>query len=188
EVAYGSWAGLARSYDQAQEGEMHPIIGVINLDAHFDLRRAPVATSGTPFRQIASETISAGRPFRYLCLGVSEFANTQALFHTARSLDSTWVLDRELQYGVPAMLGRFLRSCDQIHLSLDLDVLPAGSMPAVSAPAPLGVPVSVIEEIIEVVRLSGKLAVADIAEFNPAFDPTGNGSRLAARLLLQLAG
>jgi formiminoglutamase len=188
EVAYGSWRGLANAHHQMTATDEIPIIGIINLDAHFDLRRAPIPTSGTPFRQIASETTQAGHSFRYLCLGISEFANTRALFHTAASLEATWVVDQELQHGVPAMLGRFLRGSDQIHLSLDLDVLSAAAMPAVSAPAPLGIPVNVVEEIIEVVRRSGKLAVADIAEFNPTFDHTGNGARLAARLTLQLAG
>ena len=45
EVAYGSYLGWS-----SMAGAEH--WGVVNLDAHFDLRDEPCSTSGTPFRQI----------------------------------------------------------------------------------------------------------------------------------------
>ena len=50
EVAFGTYLGLARISRSAHPGDR---IGILNLDAHFDLRPGPVPSSGTPFRQIA---------------------------------------------------------------------------------------------------------------------------------------
>ena len=72
-----------------------------------------------------------------------------------------------------------------MYLTIDLDVLPAAVMPGVSAPAPYGVPMAVVEEIALRVKASGKLRLADMAEYNPRFDVDGHGAR-AARLAWQL--
>ncbi|MCP1365100.1 arginase family protein, partial [Halomonas sp. BBD48] len=48
EMAYASWSGLAQHL--AARGETAPRIGIINFDAHLDLRDpAHVRSSGTPF-------------------------------------------------------------------------------------------------------------------------------------------
>ena len=73
-----------------------------------------------------------------------------------------------------------------MYLTIDLDVLPAAVMPGVSAPAPYGVPMAVVEEIALRVKASGKLRLADMAEYNPRFDVDGHGARAAARLAWQL--
>lgn len=58
-------------------------VGIINLDAHLDLRFADCASSGTPFRQLALECDAQQRGFHYTCIGVSRAANTQALWDEA---------------------------------------------------------------------------------------------------------
>ena len=68
EVAFGSWSGLAEHLS----GNHAPRIGIVNFDAHFDLRDpAHVHSSGTPFAQIAEQCAARGWPCRYACLGVS---------------------------------------------------------------------------------------------------------------------
>ena len=82
EIAYASFGGLAEHL--SRNAERAPNIGIINLDAHFDLRRDERASSGTPFLQIANECARRRSwAFHHLCLGVSEFANTAALFEQA---------------------------------------------------------------------------------------------------------
>jgi formiminoglutamase len=118
------------------------VIGIINFDAHFDIREAAEATSGTPFAQIAADCASAGRPFHYLCLGVAEPSNTQALFARAGQLGVQWLLDSALHQAGLANAQRtvqdFIDQVDIVYLTIDLDVLPASVMPAVSAPAAMG--------------------------------------------------
>ena len=48
EVAHGSFLGLAA---HAARSAKAPVIGVLNVDAHLDLRTGPRGTSGTPFRR-----------------------------------------------------------------------------------------------------------------------------------------
>jgi len=95
EIAYGSFLGLARHLEGAVRA---PRIGILNLDAHFDLRSAERATSGTPFRQIAHVCESRGWPFHYAVMGISAFANTEALFQAARELGVVWRLDEAMGF------------------------------------------------------------------------------------------
>lgn len=73
-----------------------------------------------------------------------------------------------------------------VYLTIDLDALPAAVMPGVSAPAAFGVPLAVVEALVGEVRRSGKLRVADLAEYNPSYDRDHQGARVAARLAYRL--
>ncbi|TVP44014.1 MAG: formimidoylglutamase [Halomonas sp.] len=190
EVAYGSWLGLAQHL--TDKGEKAPRIGIINFDAHFDLRDpSHVRSSGTPFAQIADECAQRGWPFRYACLGISRAANTRALFNRAAELGVMVREDRDFQpaqlESIRRDLERFMVRCDHLYLTIDLDVLPASEAPGVSAPAARGVSLSVIEPLIEAIRDSGKLRLADLAELNPDHDTDSRTARAAARLVFQLA-
>lgn len=180
EVAYGSHLGIARHV------EANTRVGIINFDAHFDLRDGTQGSSGTPFRQIAEQCAAQQRGFHYLCLGVNEDANTAALFATARELNAEWRLDSDMNsWQIPVLrkqIDDFVAGMDRIHLSIDLDVLPAAVAPGVSAPAARGVGLEVIECLLGNIVDSGKLMLTDIAEYNPNYDVDLRTARLAARL------
>lgn len=190
EVAYGSWLGLAQHL--ADSGEKAPRIGIINVDAHFDLRDpSHVRSSGTPFTQIAEACTQRGWPFRYACLGISRAANTRALFHRASELGVMVREDKDF-YPTNMMrlqrdLERFIARCDHLYLTIDMDALPASEAPGVSAPAARGITLSMLEPLLETVRDSGKLRLADLAELNPDHDIDNRTARAAARLVFQLA-
>ncbi|WP_368541559.1 formimidoylglutamase [Enterobacter soli] len=160
---------------------------IINLDAHLDLRKAERATSGTPFRQLAHYCAAQSREFHYACFGVSRAANTQALWDEAGRLNVTLVEDLDFRRDALPVLEQVLARADGVYLTIDLDVLPAGEMPAVSAPAALGIPALDLLPVIERVCRSGKLRAADLVEFNPHYDRDGQGAKLAARLAWQIA-
>lgn len=187
EIAYGSFLGLARHFGDGFAAR-RPLI--INLDAHFDLRRAPRPNSGTPFRQIAELCTAKGIEFRYLCFGISVLSNTTALFERARKLGVEFWLDEQMRWqdvaALRAALARRLATTDTVYLSIDLDVLPGSVAPGVSAPAPRGVALEIVEDLVDDVIASGKLALADIAELNPAYDRDGQTARIAARLAYKL--
>ena len=191
EIAYGSFGGLARHLAQTSADSTAPRVGVVNLDAHFDLRLAERASSGTPFRQIAEDCAARGWPFSYCCLGVSDFANTAALFERARRLGAVWRRDEEMDLAqrdaTLATLSRFLAGVDHVYLTICLDVLPAAVAPGVSAPAARGVALEVIEPIVDCVTTSDKLRLADVAELNPRFDIDSHTARVAARLVARVA-
>ncbi len=184
EVAFGSWSGLAEHFS----GNHAPKIGIINFDAHFDLRDpAHVQSSGTPFAQIAEQCQARGWPFRYACLGVSRASNTRALFSRAAELDVLVREDREMrEAGLAAIadeLDAFLADCDALYLTIDIDVLPACEAPGVSAPAARGVPLALLEPLLERLRDSGKLRLVDFAELNPTYDIDNRTAKAAARLI-----
>ncbi|AOW93499.1 formimidoylglutamase [Rhodococcus sp. WMMA185] len=183
EVAYGTYLGLAQSSARSP----HLRIGVLNLDAHFDLRADPVANSGTPFRQMIERERAAGTSLQYSVLGISQPSNTTALFEAAHSLDARYLLDDDCsvtdRHRVAVFVSNFLSDADLVYLSIDLDVLPASVAPGVSAPAAYGVPLETIQFVCDAIAASGKLAVCDVAELNPAFDVDNRTARTAARLI-----
>lgn len=185
EVAWGSFTGLATHLAQTEGA---PRVGVINFDAHFDLRRDTRPTSGTPFLQIAQDCAARGWPFRYACLGVSRFANSEALFARARELGVLVQIDESLDaaHFMPS-LQAFVADVDDIYLTVCLDVLPAAVAPGVSAPAARGVGLNVIEPLVDTVCDSGKVRLADVAEMNPRFDIDGRTAAVAARLAARIA-
>jgi len=185
EMAWGSFVGLAAYL--AGSGKA-PRIGIVNFDAHFDLRRDARGTSGTPFLQMAHDCDARDWPFRYACLGVSRYSNTEALFSRARELGVLFKLDDALNETVGGgALASFLSDVDHVYMTVCLDVLPAAVAPGVSAPAARGVGLDVLEPMIDAVCASGKVRLADIAEMNPRFDIDGRTAAVAARLVARIA-
>ncbi|WP_278264471.1 formimidoylglutamase [Nocardia sp. AG03] len=180
EVAVGTYLGLAGSTRRAPGS----VLGILNLDAHFDLRPDPIASSGTPFRQI----LEADADVRYAVLGVSQPSNTAALFATADRFGARYLLDDDCAEParVDAFVTEFLARIDLLYLTIDLDVLPAAVAPGVSAPAAFGVGLPVVQAVCDRVTASGLLAVTDIAELNPGLDPDARTARTAARLAHRL--
>ena len=164
-----------------------PTIGVINFDAHLDIRQSDVATSGTPFRQIAEHLDEHGQPFHYCCIGVSRFSNTAALFDRAEQLGVHIISDEDCTNKewkkIAAQITGFIDSVDIIYLTIDMDCLPSSIVPGVSAPAAYGIELSFVERAVKRIMASGKVKMADIAEINPTFDIDGRSCKVAARLL-----
>lgn len=195
EIAWAAHSGLERAFAGDPRFER---LGILNFDAHLDLRRPETAgrgTSGTPFLQVAEARAARGLDFRYLCVGASEAANTPALFDRARRLGATIVTDLEAaQPEASLQLQRFIEASTAVYLTFCLDVLPPAVAPGVSAPAGLGVAlhraVSLLTDALAICghgRPGSKLLLADIAELNPRFDPDGRTARTAARLVYELS-
>ena len=85
--------------------------------------------------------------------------------------------------GVRRWVRSFITAVDVLYLTIDLDVLPAAVAPGVSAPAGFGVPYEVIHACAVEATQSGKLALADVVELNPALDVDGRTAKAAARLI-----
>jgi formiminoglutamase len=184
ETAWGTFQGIVAAKPDAN-------LGVINIDAHLDLRADEPGNSGTSFYQIARWCESHGRPCEYLCVGAAVASNTRALFDRLSALGWGFIPDYAFEppeWDVPKQtLNEFLEVVDTIHLSLDLDVLPAATMPAVSAPAGGGVPLGWVTSVLQSILREKKTVAVDIVELNPALDRDGNSARVAARLAWDVA-
>lgn len=184
ETAYGSWSGLRWAIPDQER------IGIINLDAHFDLRSdADGPTSGTPFFQIKSECDHLGQDFLYLVLGIDPLANTQTLFDRAKAFGVKWQIQSK-GHTYPAVftndVRRLASTVDHLYLTIDMDAFAASAAPGVSAVNPLGLfPQAVLPVLTEVAK-SGKLRLVDICECNPIYDQDQRTAKLAACLLSYL--
>ncbi|WP_230460345.1 imidazolonepropionase [Sansalvadorimonas verongulae] len=186
EIAWGSYQGIMTFLETLPDKKS---VGIINLDAHFDLRLPETAgaSSGTPFWQCAEYAKEHHHPFHYLCLGVSEASNTRALFDRADELGAVYKTDREMTLtnleNLSNVVQWFLEKVNYIYLTIDMDAFPAGQAPGVSAPAVRGIPLEVAEPLLLQIKDSGKMLMMDVAEVNPQFDRDSLTSRLAARLI-----
>lgn len=181
EIAFGHFLGLEQATAQQQ-------FGVINFDAHFDLRSYEKQTSsGTPFLQIADRQIERIQDFKYNVIGLQEYGNTRALFQTADRLQAKYTLVEEVQlHKLPVLkeqLSAFLEQVDAVYLTIDLDVFAASYAPGVSATNALGIQPEVILALLKQVARSGKLLSLDVAELNPAYDLDNRTAKLGAALL-----
>ncbi len=184
EIAWAHYQGLAPHYAK---------MGIINFDAHFDLRphqRGQPGTSGTPFSQIATYCHEHKAPFNYCCIGIQQNGNTSSLFTRANELKvpylSAETLHEQNMAWQMAFIDDFLLNLDYIYLSVCLDVFAECFAPGVSAPQPLGVTPWQILPLLKYIMHSGKVVGLDIAELSPPLDHEHKTARLAALVLAEL--
>ena len=182
EIAFASYQGLAKHL-----GAHRPRVAIVNIDAHFDLRKQDQASSGTPFLQAIEHARALGLPLDYLVYGISAAANTRVLFDTANQLGVHHVCDDQLGLlELPqriAELREKLAHVDLVYLTIDIDGLPHAMAPGVSAPAARGVPMEVVEPLLDAIAATGKLKLMDVAELAPPLDRDNVTARVAARLI-----
>ena len=187
EIAWGSYQGLFNAISNSKR------IGIINFDAHFDLRKpAPYYSSGTPFRQVFDHCQQHHLPFSYACIGVSKAANTAALFEFANHSKTRYLLDRSCNdQSIKSLLTPMLENIDELYVTVCLDAFPAAFAPGVSAPSALGIaPELAINTLHFLAQQQSMLnydwRLCDIAEMNPTFDIDSRTAKLAARLIFEV--
>lgn len=184
EIAWAHFLGLAPHY---------PKLGIINFDAHFDIRLPSShrpSTSGTPFAQIKQYCDDNHRDFHYCCLGIQHAANTKSLFERADEWHINY-LTAEQMHQEPltkqiAFINQFLTQHDAIYLTICMDVFAESYAPGVSAPQSLGIIPTQVIPLLKIITQSGKVVGLDIAELSPPLDEHDKTARLAARLLAEL--
>ena len=183
EISYGHYTGIRKFLGEGKK------IGIINLDAHFDLRPYPDGPhSGSPFRQILDDCHHSGNEFYYLPIGINPAGNQKVLFEVHKEAGQSYILQRDLDEDIQSSLDHldaFIQSVDYVYLTLDLDVMPAANAPGVSAPAAFGVDPQTIRRLINHIFSSKKVISFDIAELNPRFDD-GRTAKLAASLIYDI--
>lgn len=183
ETAYGHGLGIYQAHPDA-------VIGIINFDAHLDIRNTGQASSGTPFKQLADVCEETDRPFKYMCVGANLASNTLALLQVAEDLGVKIIWDTDCQQAnyenVVKQVNDFIDSVDLIYLTVDLDALPSNTMSAVSAPATLGVQFHFLLALAEEIKRSGKMCAADFVEYSPGLDSQRLCAKVAARFVWQI--
>lgn len=182
DLAYGHYNGLVKHIPEGKT------IGIINFDAHFDLRpNTNGNSSGTPFYQIAMEHQAKGTLFKYLALGVRRDANTKNLYEFAEA-HQAYYLQRKYfcmthSEHVELRLIQFIEDVDFLYTTIDLDGFSSAYAPGVSAPSPMGFSPDIIIKSLKLIIESEKLLGLDVAELNPKYDIDDQTAKLAASLV-----
>lgn len=188
EVAYGNYHGIRRSV--VSKGRT-PNIGIINFDAHFDMRPYDKgANSGTMFRQISDECSASEEPFNYMVMGIQKYGNTKSLFDQADRLGVKYITgDNIKETEILEVLNKvhsFVRGRKNLHLTICTDVFSSAFAPGVSAPQPFGIDPKVSLGILRNILKSGKVASIDVAEVSPRFDDDNITSKLVSILIFEM--
>lgn len=190
ETTLGNFMG---NLNYLKDNSNNPSLGIINFDAHFDLRPYPNGgTSGTMFRQISDICASTSIDYGYLCLGIQEHSNTLNLFRTADELGAEYVLAKNMTgidedyWTILDKIDNFLAFNENIYITICSDVFSSGFAPGVSATQPLGLSPEICLKLLKHILKSKKVISFDISEVAPRFDSDNNTSNLAGAIIFTL--
>lgn len=169
-------------------GAVSPSIGIINFDAHLDVRplRDGLRHSGTPFRQLLESTDIHIHHGSFIEFGIQPF--TASAHHCRYVLDSyhsVVMLDDIRSAGFEKSLNiawERAAQADAVYCTFDLDSIASAFAPGVSAPAADGFTPSEILRAARHIASHRNTRLIDIAELNPRFDPDGRTAKIAATI------
>lgn len=180
ETAYGHYQGVRRFVGPDAK------IGIITIDAHFDLREAEPPTASSMFRQILETDENSS----LLALGIQPLANTRAMFNKAEALGARFVLAEEFAMGniqqAQSVIDAFCHEHDAVFLSLSMNALSSLYAPGVMAPSPFGLEPAIVRQLLWHIVANEKIISFDLCEVNPELDEHGKTAKLAAYLLAEM--
>ena len=188
ELAFGHYNGIIESLkDKKLKTKNYNVLslGIINFDAHFDLRPyEQVSSSGSMFSQISDLCKEREIKFSYMCIGIQKHSNTVSLFKRADQLGVNYILAKDISDNtlpeVEQKINSFLTKHEHIYLTICSDVISSAFAPGVSSPQPFGLQAETTLTLIKHVVRSGKVISFDIAEVSPRFDEDNRTAKLAA--------
>ncbi len=186
EIALGHYNGII---NHLEHSDKKPDVGIINFDAHFDLRpyKDGYGSSGTMFAQIADKCKANGRDFNYMVLGIQTYANTRSLFKRAESLGTKYILAKDIREDtydkVWEQIRSFIDAHEHLYVTICSDVFNAAFAPGVSATQPFGLHPETVLYFLKKIFATGKVISWDIAEISPRFDHDNRTAKLAAVLI-----
>ncbi|MCS7349979.1 formimidoylglutamase [Thermoflexus sp.] len=168
-----------------REGLGGKLIGVIQFDAHHDLREPLEGeiTSGTPFRRLLEEGILQGR--HLVQIGLLGGRNSRAYYEFARQHSLHIVPAARVHQADPGSIVQeafehTTSGTAGFWISFDMDVFDSAYAPGVSAPSPGGL--TAFQGLTMVRQLAAHPACLgmDLMETAPPLDPDGRTVALAA--------
>ncbi|MBN8606159.1 MAG: arginase family protein [Caulobacterales bacterium] len=159
-------------------------IGLLTLDAHFDLRDTDCGlTNGNPIQALLED----GMPGAHIAqIGLLPFANTKKAHEKAKAAGiyvATAAACRA--QGLAAIaenaLARLAAKCDVIHVDFDIDVIERHAMPGAPGARPGGVAVQDFLDATRLICAHPKVKSVDLTEFDPSLDVAAISALTAAR-------
>lgn len=162
-------------------------IGLITLDAHFDMRELDEGLSnGNPVRALMED----GLPGKNIAqIGLASFANTEKMHRDAIAAGNLVVSVEDVKRnGIDKSIDlaiEHLRHADAIVVDCDIDVIDRSQMPGAPGARPGGMNVSDFFSAVR--RLAGdhRVRIIDLTEWDPSLDSTDLSALTAARWLAE---
>lgn len=175
ETLYGHYLGVREAYGP------NKTIGLLNIDAHFDIRDYSIQTSsGTMFKQILDEDEAV----EYLVCGIGRYSNTTELFKRADEYGVKYLYEDNLERAeLQLEIDELAQKCDVLLLTVCMDVIDVAHAPGVSATASFGLLPKQVREIIQIVMHHPIATTFNICEVNPDLDHDHRTEKLAAQLI-----
>jgi formiminoglutamase len=167
-------------------------VGLLTLDAHFDLRDTDCGlTNGNPVQALLED----GLPGAHISqIGLAPFANTRRMHDKAKAAGIEVVtLRRCREAGLAtvarAALDRLAQRCDVIHVDFDIDVIDRAHCPGAPGARPGGVTPEAFFDAARAIAAHPKVRSVDLTEFDAALDVADITALTAARWVAEvLAG
>jgi len=179
-ISYGSIKAFAKK----------KTIGVIQFDAHHDLRNTEDGgpTNGTPFRRLLEDQVIKGE--HLVQIGIRDFTNAFAYDEYAKAQEiSVYTMkdveNMTLMNIMKKEIQRLSEQTDCIYVSVDMDVLDQAFAPGCPAIGPGGMDSKTLLEGILFAGKQEKVKAMDIVEIDPTIDFRNMTSRVAAYIMLQ---
>jgi formiminoglutamase len=163
-------------------------VGLITLDAHFDMRDTSEGLSnGNPVRALIEDGLPGGHIAQ---LGLAPFANSKVMHEDANSAGNLILTLREVRekgphWSIDQALGR-LGHLDAIFVDCDIDVIDRSQFPAAPGARPDGLQAWEFFEAVRVAAAHPKVKVIDLTEWDPPLDPSDLSALTAARWLAEV--
>lgn len=166
-------------------------VGLITLDAHFDMRDTNEGLSnGNPVRAL----IDDGLPGTNIAqIGLAAFANSRKMHEDALAAGNLVITIGEVGLnGIAGAIERALEHveyCEAIVVDCDIDVIDRSSLPGAPGARPGGMAVTDFFRGVRYLASQRKVRVIDLTEWDPPLDPTDLSALTAARWVAEcLAG
>ncbi|MCO8030410.1 agmatinase family protein [Brevundimonas diminuta] len=164
-------------------------VGVLTLDAHFDLRDTDQGlTNGNPIQALLDDGMDGGRISQ---VGLAPFANTRRAHEKAEAAGISVRTAREcrqrgLANVVVEELERLSSLCEVIYVDFDIDVIDRSQWPASPGARPGGVSVHDFFDAARAIGAHAKVRAVDLTEYDPSLEVGDLGSLTAGRWFCEI--
>lgn len=166
-------------------------IGLITLDAHFDMRDTSDGLSnGNPVRALLED----GLPGTNIAqVGLASFANSAAMHRDAVEAGNLVVTISDVRReGIEQAITKALdhvAHCDALVIDCDIDVIDRAQMPGAPGARAGGMAVADFFAAVRKLASDPRVRMIDLTEWDPSLDPTDLSALTAARWVAEcLAG
>ena len=166
-------------------------IGLITLDAHFDMRGTEDGLSnGNPVRALMEDGL---RGANIAQIGLASFANSQAMHRDAIDAGNCIVTIGDIRRdGMDHAIARALdhvAHCDALVIDCDIDVIDRAQLPGAPGARPGGMAVADFFWAVRKLASDPRVHVIDLTEWDPSLDPSDLSALTAGRWVAEcLAG